>query len=446
MTSPQGMRIKSYFARSVDDALNQARKELGDEAMLLNTRKFAASVDQPAGYEVVFGVAGDPTPAAPAAAAPVLPVVQTAPVRVAAKPKSAPAAPVVDAKAPPEVHADVHPARYAPTMQRHEDLAEELDRLHAQMDEIRGMLVRSSKPQISIGRTVPELADVYSNLMAAEVEPVLCKDIIDRLEASMATDAFFQGGQRRGGPEKATNRWKAMRFDPARLEAFVRAELGGRVGIEAKLGLEDANGIAVVLVGPTGAGKTTSLMKLAASNLVGGKQVRLLSLDATRSAGQIQLQAFASNLGHAFSSVPSIHALRAIVNEARKKREAVFIDTPGYAGSDGRAAELAAETLAKIPGLDVHLVAPAYMKAGDLRRCVQKYEVFRPGKLLATKLDETQTLGSIFSEAARARLALSFLAHGPSIPEDIRPATADDLAALALGSLTARGQAQAQVA
>src|SRR5580704_10546550 len=63
MTNPNGMRIKSFFARSVDDAIQQARIELGDDAMMLNTRKFASSGDQPGGYEVVFGVAGDAAPA-----------------------------------------------------------------------------------------------------------------------------------------------------------------------------------------------------------------------------------------------------------------------------------------------------------------------------------------------------------------------------------------------
>ena len=53
------MRIKSYFAKSVDQAMAQAREELGDEAMLLNTRK--APADHPSGmnYEVIFGVVSE---------------------------------------------------------------------------------------------------------------------------------------------------------------------------------------------------------------------------------------------------------------------------------------------------------------------------------------------------------------------------------------------------
>jgi flagellar biosynthesis protein FlhF len=432
MTNPNGMRIKSFFARSVDDAIQQARIELGDDAMMLNTRKFASSGDQPGGYEVVFGVAGD-APPAPVAG----PDVRKLILPAADKP-----APVTIAPAP-VAQKTQRPARVAaaPVVEKHvaeksDELAGELEKLYAQMNEIRGLLVRNSAPQLSIGRTVPELADVYAQLMASEVDANVAKDIVDRLEASMATDAFFERGK---GSEKTANRWKAMRFDAERLEAFVRGEMVARVPIEPKIGIDGAAGIAIALVGPTGAGKTTSLMKLAASDMVRGKKLRLLSLDSARSAGQILLQAFATNLGHSFSTVPSIHALPAVVAEARKK-EIVFIDTPGYAGNDGRSAELAAMTLEKIPGLDVHLVAPAYMKSSDLRRCIQKYDVFRPGRLLATKLDETQALGSIFSEASRVGLALSFLAHGPAIPEDIRAATVADLIGLALGKERTRAQ------
>jgi flagellar biosynthesis protein FlhF len=75
-------------------------------------------------------------------------------------------------------------------------------------------------------------------------------------------------------------------------------------------------------------------------------------------------------------------------------------------------------------------VAPAYMRARDLRCSIERHGVFEPAKLLITRLDETETLGTVFSEAARAGLALSFLSHGPRIPGDIRAATVEDLLAM----------------
>jgi flagellar biosynthesis GTPase FlhF len=47
------MRIKSYFAKSVDEAILQARAELGNDALLLNTRRSEGAKAEH--YEVVFG-------------------------------------------------------------------------------------------------------------------------------------------------------------------------------------------------------------------------------------------------------------------------------------------------------------------------------------------------------------------------------------------------------
>ena len=373
------MRIKSYFAKSVDQAMAQARVELGEDAMLLNTRK--APADHPSGmnYEVIFGVAGE---------APV-----SLPVANVEKPETpAPA-----------------PSAYS------------LEQLHQQIDEIRTLLVRSSQAQLTMQRAVPELADVYAHLMSAEIEPAMGKDIIDRLEATMATDAFCAGAGNSG------NRWKPQRVDWGRLEAFLRVELENRVGLAPRLGADDDNP-AVVLVGPRGAGKTTSLAKLAVlrGRFANERPARLLSLDMSRAAAHLQLQSVASAHNIAFEEVPAAYLLPGLIAETRQK-ETVFVDTPGYSGADAKAAEAAAAAFAECPQLDVHLVIPGYMKARDLRLCIERYAPFRPSKLLVTKLDETQSFGSIFSEAARAGLKLSFVAHGPGIPNDIRPASYKDL-------------------
>ena len=407
MTNRDQMRIKSYFAKSVDLAMAQAREELGPEAMLLNTRKAPADQIEGGGYEVIFGLVGD-SPAA-ASVAPAIAAVSAA---------------EVETRAP-------------------EHFAAELGRLHDQIDEIRSLIVRSSRAQLTIGRTVPELADVYAQLMAADVEPALSKDIVDRLEASMATDAFFAPAE--SGQANTANRWKALRSDEARLEAFVRAELENRVGLAPHLGagpgVDDQDGPVVLLVGPRGAGKTTSLAKLAVSRARSSntRPVRLLSLDMSRATAHLQLQSVATTYKMAFQEVPAAYLLPGLIAEARRQ-ETIFVDTPGYTGADANAADAAAAALAECPQIDVHLVVPGYMKARDLRVCIERYARFRPTKLLVTKMDETHSFGSIFSEAARAGLKLSFVAYGPAIPQDIRPVSSEDLLSMALERERVRAQ------
>src|SRR5580698_8039263 len=209
MTNQPALRVKSYFALSVDAAIAQAREELGPEALLLNTRKLPKDGDQSASYEVVFGVAGEaaPWPAPTQAPSREIRALSTesrydSRLDGKASPKESRTVlhesrsePNVGSHAEPrnELRQEQTPARYAgspkpaepraaslarreQTSPSSDDVAGELERLHAQIDEIRSLLVRSSTPQITIGRTVPELADVYGRLMSSGVDAAISND------------------------------------------------------------------------------------------------------------------------------------------------------------------------------------------------------------------------------------------------------------------------------
>jgi flagellar biosynthesis protein FlhF len=73
------------------------------------------------------------------------------------------------------------------------------------------------------------------------------------------------------------------------------------------------------------------------------------------------------------------------------------------------------------------------MRAADLRRLSEQYSIFRPGKLLFTRLDETETFGPILSRSVRMGKPVSYLSRGQRIPEDLEPATSELLLDLLLG-------------
>ena len=462
------MRIKSFFAKSVDLALAEARAELGDDAVLLNTRKVSATQTAAGGYDVTFGVGAETSAAeetavssavkaANAAAKASMFAARTARQTLSGEkitiPAQKPAAHQLASKLldlrreldsirtnlPEEFRARSAAPRIAEQRSGADraatgPAASELARLHGQMDEIQRLLVCSSKAQLEIGRRVPEIVSVHAQLLASDVDAALAKDVAKHIENLL-------GGTGPTGSERRT----AQRFDTQRLEALFGKELENRVPLAPRLGVEGGesgeDSAVVVLIGPRGVGKTTSLAKLAVSSSRFGslRPARFLSLDLSRSTAHLQLQSVAATYGVAFQEVSGDRSLARLIAEARREN-AVFVDTPGYTWGDARLMEEAAAAFAQCPALDIHLVVPAYMKARDLRECIQSYAPFRPAKLLVTKLDEAKTLGSIYSEAARAGLKLSFITDGPGIPQDIRAVSSEDLLEMAFDRPGANAQ------
>jgi flagellar biosynthesis protein FlhF len=176
------------------------------------------------------------------------------------------------------------------------------------------------------------------------------------------------------------------------------------------------------------------VVKLAARyGLASRKPAQIVSADVYRIAAADQLRSLAAILGIGCDVVETPVALAQALEEHRGK-ELIFIDTPGLARSEMEDGADLARLMAAHPEIDAHLVLPASMKPADLARVIDRYEMFRPTKLLFTRLDETGCYGALISEAARRSLPISFLATGQQIPDDLEPATKERLTAVVLGA------------
>jgi len=349
------MRIKSFYASSVEAAVGLARQELGPDAMLVQSRKAPIEARHLGEYEVVCAIVPETESGGAPAAAPVS----------------------QDAR-----------------------LARELADLRRQLDSMVRTITRSAWSGSRWSASHPALADWYARLIAADLDPELATQILDKVGAQSA-DA-----------------------SAASLDACVCAELRKRIPVNATLG-PSTDGLAVAaLVGPPGSGKTTTLAKLAVQHgLAARRPVRLLSMDDYRVGGAEQLRAYAMILGAGFQAFETVGALAQALEEPRKGL--ILIDTPGYGARDmERAADLA-RWLSTRAGITTHLVLTACTKAADLLRVVDRFEMFRPSSMLFTRLDETDSFGTALSAAARNSRPLSFLGTGQEIPDDLEPATHD---------------------
>jgi flagellar biosynthesis GTPase FlhF len=188
----------------------------------------------------------------------------------------------------------------------------------------------------------------------------------------------------------------------------------------------------VVFVGPTGAGKTTTLAKVAArARLDHGQRVALVTIDTYRIGAVPQLASYADILGVPLSVAHTAAEAGDAIARA-EDADFVFIDTTGRSplgsGVDGLKPFLEAAA----PDI-TYLVLSAITRTRDALRAAASYSRLTPNALCVTRLDETDDYQSLTEVAHTTGLPLAWLGVGQEVPDDIREADAASMAALARG-------------
>ena len=388
------MKIKSYYARTVEDAMAAARQEMGEEAMLVNSRKTPLEARHLGEYEVVFATVG------PAGAA------TEATLSLPGEAKAVAATPQPDR------------------------LSVEVAELKKELEGMRRAITRTACTPAQWVGVSQDVSDSYAALTAAEISAELAREVVQA------------AGDRLQGPRLPAGR-VPHRLDAGAFGRAVMEELGSRFTADATLGRGPGEPKIVALVGPPGSGKTTTLVKLAVNyGLAARRPVLLLSMDTYRVAAADQLRSYAAILGVGFQVLETVASLAQAIEENRGK-ELIFIDTPGLGYGELEDSASLGNFLSTRGDIDTHLVLSASMKPADLSRMVDAFGILRPQHLLFTKLDETGSYGPILSEAARTAKPLSFFTNGQRVPEDLEVASRERLLDLVLGGRGGRARSAA---
>lgn len=240
------MRLKSYFADSVQEAMSKARVELGPDAMLVNSRQTGEDLRDLGSYEVVFGLAQEN-----AGATAFGPVARTAPAHSPASSQDL--------------------------------ILRELAELRKQVESFGQSVARTSLARATEQFT-PELAHIYGRLLDAGFSAELAQELTEAVAHRTRSQA--------DRPHRMIRDHRDL-FARDLLYAVLDEEIANRFEVSPSLGQED-EASAIMFVGSPGAGKTTSLVKLGLQyGLKAKRPLHLLSLDTLRIGGCDQLETYA---------------------------------------------------------------------------------------------------------------------------------------------------------
>ena len=185
----------------------------------------------------------------------------------------------------------------------------------------------------------------------------------------------------------------------------------------------------VIIVGPTGVGKTTTLVKLCARKIIdtrreGGKyDAKLITTDIYRVGAIQQLQSYGNDLKREVLKAESVEDLKILFDENKDHCDAIYIDTSGYSPNDSvHIGQMKA--MLDVPGLspDVYLAFDAKTKCRDIINIMNNYEPFNYGSVIATKCDESGQYGNIISALYEKRKKIAFITDGQNAARNLTPA------------------------
>jgi flagellar biosynthesis protein FlhF len=378
------VRVKRFVGDNVADAMRKVKRELGAEAVILQTREFREG-----GFLGLFGKMRVEITAA----------FEEKPVTTRKKQVSNHE--YMDAELP-----KVKPVPAA--KEQSAELQEEIMTMRQMLEKINNQMEGLGTQK---GVWLPSQQKWAEHLSNRGINQNMVELLINRLQLTLQ-------------PEE----WADNSRVYAQLEANVR-QICSQIGL-IQPGIDKPR--IVALIGATGVGKTTTIGKLAAGfSIVDKRKVALITSDTFRVAAVEQLKTFGEIIGVSVEVVMNPAEMRQAL-DLHADKELIFIDTSGRSPHhDAHMSQLRAFLDKAQPDFTM-LVMSATTQYADQLRIYQRFEDLTT-HLIFTKLDETESAGSILNILGQTTLPTAYLTSGQNVPDDIEAATPNLLARYILG-------------
>lgn len=380
------MKVKKFIAPTMPEAMYKIRKELGNDAVILNSK-----VIQQGGFlglftkkniEVIAAV--DPQPAKPKQERP----------------------------------------NMNPTVNQREDAAALFTSINAtkptidddMLQEIRELKKIMQNQNTQVGPKYPDkLQHLYQSILEQEVYERHAKTLMDPiLERYYAHQADVSH-------EELVQWLKESLADLLKPLSF------GGITYEKQF---------VHLVGPTGVGKTTTLAKIAADSVLKDrKKVAFITTDTYRIAAIDQLKTYAKILDIPLEIAYNIEDYQK-AREKFKNYDLVLVDTAGRNFRNPKYVKELQKVVDIHNDLETFLVLSLTSKVKDLETIFKQFSEVPIRKLIFTKVDETSQYGAVLNLLIEEKVGVAYLTDGQNVPDDIKEASSKRIISTIVGELT----------
>ena len=384
------MIIKKFTAKTEKEAIENARKELGDGVVVMNVkpvknRGFFAFLKSPL---VEVTVALEEESEKYSAAVSAISAIAAGQNQVEEPVKSTP---VIETPEKRDNNSAIE--------EKLDSLQSLLEQQLQKPEEEKTEKEEGAEPVREESETDKFMRLLHDTMLENEVDEKYAQEIIDEIELINKPN---------------------MPFDYALANIYQKMILkfGKSSGIEPA-----SNGIKLVFfIGPTGVGKTTTIAKIASKFRVDEKKkVALLTADTYRIAAAEQLRTYANILEVPFRVIYTVEEISKAMEDFRDY-DYIMIDTAGHSHQNSTQKDNMCNIIHSVDDKvekEVHLVLSATTKYRDLISIADSYKELADYKLIFTKLDETTTLGNLLNLRLYTGADLSYVTYGQNVPDDI---------------------------